>query len=198
MIPDFVARRTAQLCDLVVSTACAFHDGSGSIRWAMACHTPEKDAEQKSFLRDIHIASASIRNGYSLLIQYTWLMLSRIKWDAPTEDEQVVFEFWVAMGIAEESVAREVAKLHPRFRDGHLYCNAAFDTGAADVLDRVRSLFLYCLNAHTFTTSRFGTVVASCRGLAIALLWGVQLYVELIIAAGGSKWYIKGVRFLGG
>ena len=76
--------------ELVVTTACAFHDASGAIRHGMRQFAVGKD---NAFYKDLHVGVAALRNSYDLLTSNMILLLSAIVWDDPDDPFDVVLRF---------------------------------------------------------------------------------------------------------
>ena len=164
-----------EFLDWVVSTPCANHDAQNSLQWSLKGFLEDS----KQGLKDFFIVVESLRNAYDLLLTHldTWLRLNTKFEDAPF-DEEVVREWWTAMGFEGESLENLVS-LNPVWRDGALWINIAWAEDL-ELWERLSAAMLLIFHFRKFTESRWTTVGKVCKSIIAALSVGLAELVAYI------------------
>ena len=178
----------SQMTDWVVTTACANHDCQNALKWGLAWLQTSEDLTKK-----LHIAIASLRNGYDLLLKH--LLNFVLEYLQLVDDDFEVANsletYWACLGV-EPEVASDLSRLGLRWHQGKLllFRSAASTHG---FMDSIRAALLSVFRFKSFTDSRWVTVGEACRSLVASLSLGLMGLVQMIRKdPKASDYYIGG------
>lgn len=166
-----------ELLEWVVITGCALHDAHNGLKWAMHGHFQDTD-----LLSDVYIVVASVRNSYGLLCDHLGRWLHERVMFVPDDQlppMQGRYELWTALGAEPELAETLAFELRLQWHDGRLEV-AASCASLEDLMEKLSGTLLALWAFRQFTTSRWATIGASCRGVAAAILSGFDDLVKVV------------------
>ena len=176
-----------ELLDWVVTTACAAHDCSNALKWALQ---PEK--VQPDLAKDLFKVVRSLRDHSTALHGVVEEFVLRYAKQAPNPDAMADAQpWWSALG------------LEPRWVETLSACNLVWhgDTlwtslpvaTEPTAREEVGACLHHLLRFHVFTETRWCAVGVSCRALVAALSVGLAEMVKLLRERDQSnEWYLTG------
>ena len=169
-------RWPALLREWVVLTGCVDHDIMNSLLWGVR---PFLENERKD-LRDIFQVIRSLREGYSLLIDYLPEWVQKAVYKPRRWEEKHALEFWLTLGL-DPPVARALTQLDLRIEDGQLTYSQQVER-TPEFFERLVDLILIICRFEKFNKGRFCSVGPASRSLVAALHVGIGVFVTWLLA----------------
>ena len=169
-------RNELVLKEWAIGAGCSDHDAQNSLKLAMdPCHP----VSAQNTYDDLHIAIASLRNGFDIIIRNLpdWLIGTARFCDEVWEDAYV---FWTSLQV-EPMHVEELVDLQLRFENGYLKLRSSLqDTD--NWVDRVSCVLMVLWRFKNFTASQLpdGSPLATaaelwCEALQVAYMtWSVD------------------------
>ena len=162
-----------RLLDWQVATGCAMHDAHNGLKWALSASLPSAD-----IIRDLHIVVESLGNYVSELSSHLHAFVREsVAFDNRPYDRDMVYEFWVALGIGTD-VLEVLVDLNPWFSGSRLWVASTWEDHE-HLTETLTRVCLYLLKLKRFTESRWCTAGSSCRALVGCLAIGLDQLVAV-------------------
>ena len=183
--------------DWVLGTPCANHDCQNGLKWSLKAVLDDLDPAQ--VVHSLHIAIASVRNGFDLLHAHLGAFVAGAIdfWEnnQETPEEDTIYQFWLCIGVDAE-IAQILAELNLFWSGGKL----RVAKGRRDdpmLLEKVTHCILHVCRFKQFTDSRWITMGESSRSLLAAMCLGLQGWVQYTRKdPRASDYYLHGFSHL--
>ena len=189
--PEGPQRMMARLTLLFCSTRCCLHDAMGGIRWSMKHLMEEDQDKRKGFLRVVHVAIASLRNGFDILVTRQEEILDLIEWEESGDLDEDIAELWTELGCKDQRMVDDLVFLNPRVRDQKIICEPRAKTWP-NYKEKILGLYTYLWSFKGFVDSRFGGMGPSLRVLIRSMLAGTGVYVKHLLRTGAKTYWLGG------
>jgi hypothetical protein len=139
-----------EMADLIIGVGCRCHDIQNSLKWALASTGIPQD------LKDLHVVVESLRNSFSLLLQYLPAFLeSSLAFRHSSVSTDVVEAFWRDLGVDADMVEL-FGEVNPQWGGNQLWVNQDL-AGQDDVIRKVSHCMIYLCKWRHFNDSRWCT-----------------------------------------
>ena len=153
-----------------VSNGCCDHDVHNALKWSV-----HSNITDKSFMKEIWKSFASLRSGFSLLVQHagSWIS-SFIVWREWAFVQQEAL--WAMLNLP-PTLREELIELQLRWEDGSL-CVHPRHQSQVGIIKRIEVILLKLWGFKDWTDSRWLTMGPQCKCLIAARLTGIDSLVR--------------------
>ena len=178
-----------KLCCWFVRTPCILHGVHTAMKWGM-----QHELGDKQFSKEVWGCVAGLRSSYGSLEPFlTMWITSRLVFREAGAGE-LPDALWCLLGLT-PSLCDEVDTLKLRFVDGSLIVSCEHQDSDT-VSDEVRMVCLQAFRVFEWSDSRWLGASRSSREMLLAIVLGVEDFVEFAIARGHSTWHLRSFRKL--
>lgn len=185
-----VERKLLRLTDWLIGTPCACHDTHNSLRHAVDEHV------DRQLLKDVHVVTASLRNGHQLLVERVGTFLAKhIARTTKPPNTDIAILYWRVLGVDASWVER-IALLDPSWEPltEKLYVQGR-DLTDEKLLTETATVILRLLGTKRFSDSRWCGMAPCSRSLLASVEAGIDKLVGITLAddtAVGREKHLRG------